>query len=1212
MASNDINLAGNKLARIIKSALLGATIVTLSGCFGVDSDNDGIESAVSAPDTTTQQPDDSSQPEPEIPDLALADIEVRDRPHIDTSLGYNVIQTDMNTSLRGVSLSLDGGDPYNAEQAKTIPTIEQLESLVHDYGFNTLHVYLEGDAEQNPDAVGVNETLADELVELTRQAKMYLIITIGNNGENGAIHSMEKSLAFWNLYGAKYKDETHVIYEAHNEPVSLINENWTEEDWQRQAQMYEAIRTVAPDTMILLGSFMSFYGGSEAIAGADSLKEQFPDIWDNAAFAFHAYWDLPGVESTIAAFKGSTDYPALVNTEFWPGDTKNGYNEAFESHHIGWMQFEWLGANNLDLGHIKYSLDSFGTVWRPDSGVATWPSAGTPTVPFGEEIGLYNRAGHAFLSVDESGNLMVSDHSFDGEGQDTFVVVDAGDDGHIALKAANGKYLTVADFGTPMTATADEIGSTEKLKWLELPSGDIALRPWAGSGHLVGLISDGDDAHTGYIGSAGDGAMLNGGNTFLVVTEAADAPLPMLDEPSDNPPGPFYGQALPVPTNGAGAHPYNMDAPNGRLWAADYDFGGEGVAYHDSSAVNLGDAYRFEEAVDVEATNEGYTAVGFFEDEEWMEYTIDVAQAGNYIVTLRTASATGGLFNLESNCVDLTGTVATPNTGWWDIWQDIDVEVTLEAGVQKLRVVSGGGFNLMNMDIQVGGEGSTEFGEGCQWAPEEPADVRVEAEEWTSVIELPDGEVVLETTQDVDGNQNVGYIDPGDWMEYSVEIPEAGCYIADYRVATESGSEGFTLSFEGVVKDTVTIPPTGGWQSWITLSNAIELNGGMQTMRFDAIGGAQNVNWFEFNLVDASECEEQGEVVLGDNLLTNGAFDDATGWTVVSQWGEDVDGNGVVTVADGVASFTETVAGPWTKHMGLYTTIELQPGTYQFDMDMSYENINELWGEVYIGSMQPLDHSEYNGDQQVIKAYNSWDCPDVITYTGLATESGCDLNENPGRFEITEAGTYYLLFRSGANTYGTTGVTLDNWTVKQVNPPVTEPPVATNLITNGSFEDDSGWTVVSQWGEDVDGNGVVTIADGVATFGETVAGPWTKHMGMYTVVDLQPGTYQFDMDMSYADINELWGEVYIGTTQPEDHSEYNGDQQVLVAYNSWDCPDAITYTGAATASGCDGSDNPGQFEITEAGTHYLLFRSGANTYGTTGVILDNWSLVAVE
>ena len=78
---------------------------------------------------------------------------------------------------------------------------------------------------------------------------MYLIITMGNNGENGAIHSMEKTLAFWNLYGEKYKDETHVIYEAHNEPVTGINGNWTSDDWAKQAQMYETIRGVAPDTI---------------------------------------------------------------------------------------------------------------------------------------------------------------------------------------------------------------------------------------------------------------------------------------------------------------------------------------------------------------------------------------------------------------------------------------------------------------------------------------------------------------------------------------------------------------------------------------------------------------------------------------------------------------------------------------------------------------------------------------------------------------------------------------------------------------------------------------------------------------------------------------------------------------------------------------------------------------------------------------------------
>ena len=116
-------------------------------------------------------------------------------------------------------------------------------------------------------------------------------------------------------------------------------------------------------------------------------------------------------------------------------------------------------------------------------------------------------------------------------------------------------------------------------------------------------------------------------------------------------------------------------------------------------------------------------------------------------------------------------------------------------------------------------------------------------------------------------------------------------------------------------------------------------------------------------------------------------------------------------------------------------------------------------------------------------------------------------------------------------------------------------------------------------------------------------------MGIYTVVELSVGTYQFEMDMAYTSINDVWGEVYIGTTKPVAGADYGGDQQVLKAYNAWDCGDIKTYSGKATASGCDTKSNPGKFEITTAGTYYLLFRTGGATYGTTGIVIDNVSLV---
>jgi PKD repeat protein len=169
---------------------------------------------------------------------------------------------------------------------------------------------------------------------------------------------------------------------------------------------------------------------------------------------------------------------------------------------------------------------------------------------------------------------------------------------------------------------------------------------------------------------------------------------------------------------------------------------------------------------------------------------------------------------------------------------------------------------------------------------------------------------------------------------------------------------------------------------------------------------------------------------------------------------------------------------------------------------------------------------------------------------------------------------------------------------------------SSNLITNGTFSDDSGWTIINIDATD-NGVGSVSIANGVVKFSETATDPW-KHWAIYTAVTLEAGTYQFDMDMTYAGINDSWGEVYIGATQPTDNSgqDYNGDQQVLKAYNAWECGNK-TYDGSAIEGGCDTNANPGQFEITSAGTYYLLFRTGGSRWGSEGIILDNWSLLKI-
>ncbi len=132
----------------------------------------------------------------------------------------------------------------------------------------------------------------------------------------------------------------------------------------------------------------------------------------------------------------------------------------------------------------------------------------------------------------------------------------------------------------------------------------------------------------------------------------------------------------------------------GTIEAERYDLGGEGVAFHDTTAGNAGGAFRADD-VDIQTTAGGYN-VGWLAAGEWMEYTVDVATAGTYTLEARVATPnTGRTFRVEAGGVDKTGPLAVPTTGDFQAWQTIAKSVSLSAGTQVLRIhTDTGGFNL--------------------------------------------------------------------------------------------------------------------------------------------------------------------------------------------------------------------------------------------------------------------------------------------------------------------------------------------------------------------------------------------------------------------------------------------------------------------------------------------------------------------------------------
>src|SRR5580693_2064098 len=80
----------------------------------------------------------------------------------------------------------------------------------------------------------------------------------------------------------------------------------------------------------------------------------------------------------------------------------------------------------------------------------------------------------------------------------------------------------------------------------------------------------------------------------------------------------------------------------GTVQAANYDTGGQGVAYNVTSVNGTANGYR-PDGVDLEACSDtgcgddlGWTATG-----QWFKYTVDVAAAGTYTVGFRVASPDG-------------------------------------------------------------------------------------------------------------------------------------------------------------------------------------------------------------------------------------------------------------------------------------------------------------------------------------------------------------------------------------------------------------------------------------------------------------------------------------------------------------------------------------------------------------------------------------------
>jgi beta-glucanase (GH16 family) len=134
-----------------------------------------------------------------------------------------------------------------------------------------------------------------------------------------------------------------------------------------------------------------------------------------------------------------------------------------------------------------------------------------------------------------------------------------------------------------------------------------------------------------------------------------------------------------------------------------YDYGGEGIAYHDATAGNTGTGPRANESVDTEVTGSGVD-VGWIDAGEWLEYTIKVPVAGTYYFSMLTASANEtprGPAKIIVNGTTKIIAIYPSMSGSWSVFYSTPFQaITLATTDTLLRVEMGpGGFNMGNISI---------------------------------------------------------------------------------------------------------------------------------------------------------------------------------------------------------------------------------------------------------------------------------------------------------------------------------------------------------------------------------------------------------------------------------------------------------------------------------------------------------------------------------
>jgi hypothetical protein len=573
----------------------------------------------------------------------------------------------------GTPIQLRGMSSHGLQWHNECYNFNSLSVLVDKWGIDVFRMAMAPSLEKDswPTTIGYEgnpdfwKKYIDNLVDECGRLGIYCIIDwhilapVTDPSDPNVYPTMAKE--FWNYMSSKHAGKKQVIYEICNEPSGV---NWSGPKGIKSYAdtIITLIRKNDSKAVILVGN-PGWSADLKSVAD-DPLTG---DTAKNVMYTLHFYAASHKQERrdmiTTALGKGLPVFVSEWGTTTFTGDGTIDYPETDT-----WLSF--MKANNLSWCNWDYSDDAntpASSALKPGAAaLANW----NETTAEGDSIRKYISTPDSWST---SGHWMPVAHVYIPNNR------------YIAWEYTSGYYLT----NGMVRLQATGFSKNNKITSIDFFADDTKI----GTGVILDFGPKTYHAEFQWFPTVAKNYVITaiakdetGANSYF----SAPITVQVVDK-------------LPVST------PYpDANAPAsipGTINCANFDQGGEMVAYHDLDSIHKEPTkfgfYRPDDAVDIEKKND-LLDVGYVISGEWMNYTVNIKQSGLYSIVLTSASALAGpgIFHIELDGQFVSNYFyKIPSTGNWDTQRkDSITGIPFSAGVHVLRLYTDvGNLNYYTM-----------------------------------------------------------------------------------------------------------------------------------------------------------------------------------------------------------------------------------------------------------------------------------------------------------------------------------------------------------------------------------------------------------------------------------------------------------------------------------------------------------------------------------